>query len=103
MITVDTFRRFALAFPGAEEKPHFKRTAFTVQGKIFATFEEDTNIATFNLTKVAQSDFCSVDKLAICPAPNKWGEKGWTFAELNKITEELALEILTSAFNKTAK
>jgi predicted DNA-binding protein (MmcQ/YjbR family) len=96
----DTFRKLALSFPGASEKPHFERTSFRVKGKIFATLAENTNIATLNLSTPDQADFCSIEKQAVCPAPNNWGQKGWTLVELNHITEELALEMLTAAFKK---
>ena len=36
-MTLAQARRYALSLPGTREEPHFERTSFRVQGKIFAT------------------------------------------------------------------
>ena len=36
-MTLDEARAVALSLPGSAEEPHFERTSFRVQGKIFAT------------------------------------------------------------------
>ena len=103
MVTTETFRKLALSFPGTVEQPHFERTSFRVKEKIFATLAEDTNIATLNLSISDQTEFCFIDKKAVYPVPNKWGEKGWTLAELNQLSEELVLDMVTAAFYKTTR
>ncbi len=40
-IDLELARRFALAFPGASEEPHFDMVSFRVRGKIFATVPPD--------------------------------------------------------------
>ncbi len=100
LIFTETFRQLALSFPGVVANPHFEWTSFRLKGKIFATLAEDSNIATLNLTLPDQSEFCSIEKQAVYPVPNRWGQTGWTFAELNQISVELALEMLTAAFKK---
>ena len=40
MVTVGTFRQMALSHPGAVELPHFDRTSFRLNKKIFATLDE---------------------------------------------------------------
>ena len=47
MVTPGEARQIALSFEGTREKPHFNRTAFTVNKKIFATLLEED--ATLNL------------------------------------------------------
>jgi predicted DNA-binding protein (MmcQ/YjbR family) len=36
-MTLAQARKYALSLPGTREEPHFERTSFRVQGKIFAT------------------------------------------------------------------
>jgi len=80
----EAFRKMALSFPGTEERPHFERASFRVKNKIFVTLAEDSAVATFKFTKKDQLAFCSYDKSAIYPVPNKWGTRGWTLVELKK-------------------
>ena len=45
MITPGEAKAIALSFEGTDEKPHFNRTAFTVNKKIFATLlEKDSTL-----------------------------------------------------------
>lgn len=97
---IEIFRKMALSFPNAVEKPHFEKTSFRVKEKIFATLAEDKKIATLKLSKTEQGEFCSIHGSAIYPVHNKWGEKGWTFVELKSISEELIMEILTASYNQ---
>jgi len=100
MVASDIFRKMALSFPNALEKKHFERTAFSKNGKIFATLKEQSNTATLNLTLTDQLEFCEINKISVYPVPNRWGEKGWTSVELNDIPEELAMEMLMAAYSK---
>ena len=95
-----SFTHIALSFPGTERKPHFDRTAFRVIGKkIFATLHEPSNTANMVLTISEQATFCDYGE-AIYPVPNKFGLKGWTTFELDKVPEELMREALLSAYNE---
>ena len=44
-----------------------------------------------------------MDSVNIYPIPNKWGEKGATTFELNKVAKELVMEALLSAYNEVIK
>lgn len=99
MVSNDLFREQALSFPETIELPHFERASFRKNKKIFATFSEKERVANFKLTPSDQDFFCSIDKNTIYPVPNKWGQQGWTSANLNTISPELSMELLTSAFN----
>lgn len=100
MVNNDLFRQFALSFPETIELPHFERTSFRINKKIFATLSEKDRIANFKLTPMDQSFFCSIDTNIVYQVPNKWGLQGWTSANLEKINENLLMEILTAAFNE---
>ena len=99
MVSIDTFRRMALSFPGATERPHFERASFRVN-KIFATLDEKTNRACLMLSEVDQSVFCGYDKSVIYPVPNKWGKNGATYVELRKVRQGMLKDALNQAYQK---
>ncbi|MCE7054888.1 MmcQ/YjbR family DNA-binding protein [Algoriphagus sp. AGSA1] len=98
MITPDSFSQLALSFPGTESAPHFDRTAFKVAKKrIFATLHEKSLSANLLLSLTEQTAFCDYEPSAIYPVPNKWGEKGWTTFDLQRVSKEALVEALASA------
>jgi hypothetical protein len=104
MITGETFVEMALSFAGTEQKPHFERTGFKVTGRrMFATYLEEDNTANIFLTPEEQAIFCKMDTHNIYPVPNKWGEKGATTFDLNKVSKEIVMEALISAYNEVVK
>lgn len=102
MITTDTFRKLASSFPGVEELPHFDKTSFRLNKKIFATMNEKENRATVKLPANDQYVFCLNDKSMIYPVPNKWGLQGWTNIDLTKVNKRLLTQILKSSYNEIA-
>jgi len=100
MLTGELFAQMALSFSGTEQVPHFERVGFKVTGKrMFATYLQKDNTANIFLTPKEQSVFCQMDK-GIYPVPNKWGEKGATTFELNKVPKNIIMEALLSAYNE---
>lgn len=103
MITGETFAEMALSLHGTEQTPHFERIGFKVTGKrMFATYLQKNNTANIFLTPVEQSIFCQIDS-HIYRVPNKWGEKGATTFELDKISKGVVMEALVSAYNEVIK
>ncbi len=100
MITIDTFRQLALSFPGTTEEPHFEKTSFRLNKKIFATLDIKNNRACLLLTPLDQSVFCVYDADIIYPVPNKWGLKGALFVNLAKVSKPILKDALTHAYNK---
>ncbi len=109
MVDFETFRQMALSFPGSTESPHFERTSFRLNKKIFATGAETKNIAVVMLPLIEQSVFCAVDKTMIYPVAGGWGKKGATAINLKKVRKTLLNHALATAYNaiiqkkKTAK
>lgn len=104
MIDKKAFEQMALSFPYTEQIPHFERDGFKVIGKrMFATYLEKNNTANVFLTPEEQKFFCKMDKKYIYPVPNKWGERGVTTFELNKVAKEILMESLVSAYNQILK
>jgi predicted DNA-binding protein (MmcQ/YjbR family) len=98
MISISTFRQLALSFAETTEQPHFEKTSFMVNKKIFATLDENNNKAVVKLSAVDQSVFCAFDKTIIYPVPGKWGLQGWTMIELKKIKKEMLIDALTTSY-----
>jgi hypothetical protein len=104
MITEEAFRAMALSFPGTEQVPHFERVGFKIVGKrMYATYLQKNNTANIFLTPKDQSVFCEMDIKNIYRVPNKWGEKGATTFELNRVSKEFVMEALLSAYNDVIK
>ena len=104
MITGEMFKEMALSFPGTEQTPHFERTGFKITGKrMFATYLSENNTANIFLTPEEQVVFCEMNKENIYPVPNKWSEKGATTFELSKLSKEIVLEALLSAYKEVLK
>ena len=88
-----------LSFLGTEMCPHFERIVFKVAKKrMFATYLDKDNSVNIFLTPEEQKLFCKINT-GIYPVPNKWGQKGTTTFELNKVPKEILTEALLSAHN----
>lgn len=100
MVDIDSFRQLALSFPDTNEQPHFEKTSFRVEKKIFATLDTKNSRACLALTEIDQSVFSAYDKTIIYPVPNKWGKQGWTFVELKKVPKGMLKDALKQAYKK---
>ena len=99
-----SFTQLALSFPNTEQTPHFDRTGFRITGKrMFCTYLEKDNTANIFLTPPEQKVFCQMDTENIYPVKGKWGEKGATTFDLNKVKKEFVTEALLSAYNEILK
>lgn len=103
MPTKKKLTRIALSFDNATEEPHFEKTSFRIKKKIFASFDAKNNLVCVKLSLIDQASFCSFDKKIIYPVPNKWGQQGWTFIELNLVREETLTDALTTAYQEVSK
>jgi predicted DNA-binding protein (MmcQ/YjbR family) len=102
MVDVNTFRQLALSFDEAEESPHFEKSSFRVNKKIFATLDIVQNTAVLKLSMEDLSVFCVWDATVIYPVNGGWGKKGWTTIALRKIKKQMLLDALTCAYSNTA-
>lgn len=98
MVTIETLRKLALSFPNATEEPHFEKTSFRVNKKIFVTFDERDNRAVLKLNEIDQSVFSASSELIFYPVPNKWGKQGWTIVELSKVRPEMLEDALILSY-----
>lgn len=98
MVSIDTFRKLAMSFPNVTEEPHFEKTSFRINKKIFATFDEKNNTAILKLNEIDQSVFCASSEMIFYPIPNKWGKQGWTIVELSKVRQEMFEDALILSY-----
>ena len=78
-MTADSFRKLALALPGAEEGAHMNHPDFRVGGRIFATLGYPrAGWAAVALTPVDQAVLVRIEPKAFVPVRGKWGEQGAT-------------------------
>jgi len=99
MIDIETARQMALSLPGVTEHDHFGKPAFKVK-RIFSTLWITERRMMVSLTPIDQSVFNSFDASVFYPVPNKWGLKGATFVELDKVRENMLRDALTLAWEK---
>jgi hypothetical protein len=98
MVDINTLRQIVLSLPEVSEEPHFDKTSFRVNKKIFATATPHHNIAMAKLSPAEQDIFCTFDSTVIYPVPNKWGQRGATFINLQTVREDMLTEILKTAY-----
>jgi len=103
-MTVDAFRRLALAMPEAVESAHMGHPDFRAGGKIFATLWPGENRGVVMLTPEQQHEFCKTKPTIFVPVKGGWGLKGSTNVLLQAADEASARTALEAAWrNKTAK
>ena len=99
MITPAEAKTMALLLEGTAEKPHFERTAFTVNKKIFATLSSKDATLNVKFTPQVQFIFCPPESDVIFPVDNAWGRQGWTTVNLKKANKKLVKSALEEAYN----
>jgi predicted DNA-binding protein (MmcQ/YjbR family) len=102
MVSISTFRKIALSFPGVSEDLHFEKTSFRVNKKIFATYDSKLKRACIRLSEIDQHVFSTADRQIIFPVDNKWGKQGWTLVEMTRVRKDLFADALTVAYCQVA-
>ena len=103
MVSIKTFKEFALSFRDVVEQPHFEKDSFRVKKKIFATLSSRSHLACLKFSEIDQSVFCSFDKSIIYPVDNKWGKQGWTMIDLKRIRKDMLLDALKTAYKEVSE
>lgn len=93
-------RALALSLPETSEAPHFEKTSFRVNKKIFATYDSKKDQACLKFSEIDQDVFSKIQ--GISPVPNKWGKQGWTFIQLEKVNNEILMDALKQAYCEVA-
>jgi len=104
MVDIEKAGQMALSLPGTAEQEHHGIPSFRANNRIFATIWVKENRMMVKLSPIDQSVFNSFDPSIFYPVPNKWGLKGATFVELNKVREDMLEDALNIAWQgATAK
>ena len=96
-VSVDGFRKLALALPETGESAHMGHPDFRVHGRIFATLHPDGKSGGVKLTPEQQPHFVRQYPGVFLPAAGAWGLQGFTMILLAAADEETVGEALTLA------
>jgi hypothetical protein len=93
------FRRLALSLEGAEEGSHFGAVDFRAGGRIFATLAaEKQGYGNLMITPEQQAMFVAEAPEVFVPIPGGWGRNGATHVVLAKVSEDVLLGALRTAW-----
>ena len=93
------FRRLALSLEGAEEGSHFGAADFRVGGRIFATLAAvKQGYGNLMITPEHQAMFVAEAPEIFLPIPGGWGRNGATHVVLAKVSEDVLLGALRTAW-----
>ena len=103
MISSNTFRQMAMAFPDVIELPHFEKASFRIGKSVFATLGEDKQQGMVALTPEEQYVYIRFDPVTFSPCPGAWGRKGYTWMNLKTVKKDVAKEAMEAAYNHLLK
>jgi hypothetical protein len=99
MVDIETARNIALNLVGTAEKDHFGKPSFRVK-RIFASLWVNERRMVVMLSPIDQSVFNTFDAAVFYPVPNKWGLKGATCIDLDKVRPDMLEDALALAWEK---
>jgi hypothetical protein len=102
MVSTADFRKLALALPGVEEKSHFGKPDFRVDGKIFAGLSVDGTSGNLKMQPELQAMALAARPKAFSPAAGAWGSAGWTLIELAHVRHGELENVLLEAWRLIA-
>ena len=101
-MTVDDFRRLALALPEATEAAHMTHPDFRVRNKIFATLWPAEGRGVVMLTPEQQKVVVELKPAVFTPVPGGWGRRGSTNVSLRAADEMSLTSVLLMAWRNKA-
>jgi hypothetical protein len=101
-MTVDDFRRLALALPEAAEAAHMAHPDFRVRNKIFATLWPQEERGVVMLTPEQQKVVVELKPAVFAPVPGGWGRRGSTDVNLRAADEMSLTSVLLMAWRNKA-
>ncbi|MGA8500350.1 MAG: MmcQ/YjbR family DNA-binding protein [Candidatus Sulfotelmatobacter sp.] len=102
-MTVNDFRRLALAHPEATEHAHMDHPDFRVGGKIFATLGYPAKgWGMVKLTPEQQHYFSKDYPGVFVPVKGAWGRRGATTVHLKKVSKITLQKAVSAGWSNTA-
>ena len=102
-MTLKQASEFALSLPEVVEQPHFEKTSFRTNKKIFLTLDAAHQRGCVKLSLEDQDVFTTMQKAVVYPVPNTWGKQGWTLVELKDIKMAAFKDIVEVAYQEVRK
>ncbi len=99
MITFEMVQKDMIERLGFQEQPHFEKTSFRKNKKIFLTYNAAEDLICVKLTLEDQQSFELMTKGKIFAVPNKWGQQGWTLARLNQLEKVMYNDLIQTALS----
>jgi hypothetical protein len=100
VVTIEKARTYALTLDDVVEQPHFEKSSFRINKKIFLTLDVARKRGCVKLSVIDQDVFSAMQKEVIYPVPNAWGKQGWTFIELQEIKMAVFRDIMGAAYHE---
>ena len=102
-MTIDEYRRLALAQPEAVEGSHMNHPDFRVRNKIFATICPGSgNEGALKLTPQQQRQLMKEHPKVFSPAAGAWGRNGSTIVQFSLATEDVVSRAMQCAWRNAA-
>jgi hypothetical protein len=101
MLNANHFRRIVLGMRDAVEGAHMGHADFRVNGRIFASLNDDETRGMVVLTPDQQQRFVQEDPSAFEPESGAWGRSGCTRVHLEHVDEETLGEAATLAWQNS--
>ena len=101
-MTVDDFRRLALALPEATEAAHMGHPDFRVRNEIFATLWPEEERGVVMLMPEQQRVVVELKPAVFTPVPGGWGRRGSTNVILRAADEMSLTSVLLMAWRNKA-
>ena len=102
-MTLDGFRKLALALPEAGESAHMGHPDFRVRGRIFATLcAPDEEWGMVKLTPEQQTALVEAEPAVFVPVKGGWGLRGATSVRLRTATARTLAPALEIAWRNVA-
>jgi hypothetical protein len=100
MMQLEEVNAIALAFEGAEAKPHFQLVSYRFKDRIFATLDSERSRVMIKLSLIDQSLFVNGED--VYPVPNAWGAKGATYFELKTVRRRVFEDAMRAGYGLVA-
>ena len=102
-MTINEYRRIALAQPEAIESSHMDHPDFRVRNKIFATiYSVERSEGMVRLTPTQQKQFIKEHPKIFSPAAGAWGRNGSTIVQITIAKSDLVERAMRLAWRNTA-
>ena len=100
-MTFDQFRRLCLSLPEADERETWDEATFRVRDRIFAMGSSGGGFVSVKASLDDQSGLVAMDSKTFAPSAYT-GRFGWVRVRLAGVGSELALQLVTNAWKRTA-